>query len=540
MKEISCLNKEILKEVAKELVGKIGDRRGSDLNDTDIDQMCQEMMEEKPKPSLSLVYRHTCKYLGCRAKECLLCMTNPHKTCLGAFDDRYYVNDTISVSKCKAPIYMDVVDSSTGDAYMDPIPELTIQMCILDGKRYQEASKQYSRVLRKEEIDKIAIINSRNGGPLLKMPGTNRECTIVVPSSSGNVQSIQLPRLICTESSESLLEGKCPPFVLYAYVVPDAWGGAYDILPVASCPFVVASRRLKNKSKVDIPFKSDSIVKLRNIGRETVSKLHNLGDVLENSDILAKVSPHLSSIDTIGQFCELASIARNDIRFETAIKQKIKFRDEIWQETVDHAMQSVPIDNRVRVWCPFSTQRSQSTVGYAFECHAGEPNITFPIGVVKYFPGEDEHVACKLEHIPGEYKTMLQSLQSLWQQSWKMDGHPGWGIENLETSELISSSSSAKPYFFFKSSMIAHNVLHRNTEMWPLVPTSAFAQVDTTERVPSIGDEILEMIPELPSVLNESMRLESLLSGELELSIARQMSLDHVLKRKRRKYDMLC
>lgn len=534
MTEISILSGKTLKEVAKRLVEKIGDRRGSDLSDTVIDEICRDIIEEKPTPSLSLVYRHSCKYLGCRAKECLLCITNPHKSCLQAFNDRYYVNDTLSISKCKAPIYIDVIDSSTGDLFTEPIPDLTIQMCVLDGQRYQEASKQFNRPLRKEEINEISIINNRNGDPLLKMPGTHRECTIAVPLYSGNGHAIQLPHLICTESSEALLEGKCPPFILYSYIVPDAWRGACDILPAVSCPFIVASRRLKNKSKVEIPFKSDDVIKLQNIGRETASKLHNLVDTLKDSDILTKVPRSLYSIDTVGQFCALASIARNNIRLEATIKQNLKFREDTWLETVAHAMQSVPIDNRVRVWCPFTIQNSSSTIGYAFGCRAGEPNITLPIGVIRYFPGEEEHVACKLDDIPDVYRTRLQSLRQMWHQYWNLDGHPGWGVENLETSDFTSSSSSSsKPCFFFKSSIITGSILDRNRETCPLVPRSAFAQLDTSERAASIGNEIPGRIQELSTYVDESLRL---LSGELEMSIARQMSLDHVLKRKRRKY----
>lgn len=519
-----------LKELAKKVVHKVGNRRGCDLTDNDVDVICQEILEEHTRSTLQLVYRHSCRYLGCRAGECVLCKTNPNKMCLQDFDDRYYVNDTINMSKCKAPVYIDIVDSATGELCTQSLSGLTIEFGVLDGLEYKQALEKHGRLLRDDEIQKFRVRYNRSGGSLLKIPrGAGGECRVTVSPTSGDGHSIQFPDLICTGSSEALLQGKCRPFVVYCYAVSGAWEDMYEILPAVSSPFVVASKRLKKKCKAEIPLESDSILKLMNIGRETISKLHHLGTTLEGSRVLQRIPNNLHSIETVGQFRALATLACTNISLESTLKQKLKFTDDNWQETVDHAMRSVPVDNRIRVWCPFWLWTSASTVGYAFGCRQGEPDIKSPIGIVKYFRGDAEHIACKLEYIPETYKNMLQSFQSKWQEAWRLDGHPGWAIEQLDTHDFHSCNEQ---YFCFRSSIVTHSVLHNNAEVEPVVPKSAFAQADEIDPVPSIGDQISDMLRDFPSVLNESLRL---LSGELEMSLARQMSLEMVLKNKRQR-----
>lgn len=505
-------------EIAKKVVEKIGDRRASDLSKTDIDHICNEILDQ-PTKTLQLVYSHTCRYLGCREQNCTLCRTNPKKKCLSAFNDRYYVNDIVTESKCNAPIWIDLVDASTGKIFTEAIPGLLIRLCLLDGKGYDNATYTCKKITQ-EEIDRLKIEHNKKGGALLKISGTTVDSPefFTLRVSKGRVE---LPPLLCTESSEAILRGKCSSFILHASAMVDGWVQNYDICPAASLPFVVTSRRLRKKCKADVPFDTDSIVALKHIGRETITKFRNLRDVMQGSGMEDKIPQNLHHVETVDQVRLLASLASRDASFKDKLKQKLRFRDDVWDEMTNHAMRCIPKDGKMRVWCPSFVGKSSSNVGYLFRCQMGQPDIQSPAGIIKYSVGESDHVVCKMEFIPEGYQSLLQASKSMWEESWKNKGHPGWAIENLETSDFIASRM---PYFCFRSSLFTLAVPNKHDEDL-YVPRSAFANTGT--KVPSIPAQASSLLHDFPSILNESLRM---FSGEIESSLARQVSLDQMLR----------
>jgi hypothetical protein len=115
-----------------------------------------------------------------------------------------------------------------------------------------------------------------------------------------NGQAI-LPDLEITDSSEALLKGRRPPFRLLVWpasvasgfsgssgscadvsngnLMPAGEGGAKPlagVLYAVSDEFVVATRRVKQANKVEIPLVDDSVAKIEHVGRETVKKLADL------------------------------------------------------------------------------------------------------------------------------------------------------------------------------------------------------------------------------------------------------------------------
>lgn len=69
-----------------------------------------------------------------------------------------------------------------------------------------------------------------------------------------------------TDSSEALLQGRRPPFRLLVWA-PDGLGGFnHAVQYVVSDDFVVATRRVKQANKADIPLVNDHVSKIEHIG----------------------------------------------------------------------------------------------------------------------------------------------------------------------------------------------------------------------------------------------------------------------------------
>jgi hypothetical protein len=75
-----------------------------------------------------------------------------------------------------------------------------------------------------------------------------------------------LPDLTVTDSSEALLQGRRPPFRLLVWA-PDGLGGFdHSVQYAVSDDFVVATRRVKQANKADIPMINDHVSKIEHIG----------------------------------------------------------------------------------------------------------------------------------------------------------------------------------------------------------------------------------------------------------------------------------
>lgn len=106
-------------------------------------------------------------------------------------------------------------------------------------------------------------------------------------AGSGAVAAAVLPDLTVTDSSEALLTGRRPPFRLLARALAAdgaaagsnaaaAAAGAPSVRPAVSEEFVVATRRVKQANKAEIPLIDDPVSKIEHVGRETAKKLADL------------------------------------------------------------------------------------------------------------------------------------------------------------------------------------------------------------------------------------------------------------------------
>ena len=147
-----------------------------------------------------------------------------------------------------------------------------------------------------------------------------------------------MPDLEVTDSSEALLKGRRPPFRLLVWpasvasgVQSSSTGSSADpasllatlegrptaataagrslagVLYAVSDEFVVATRRVKQANKVEIPLVDDNVGKIEHIGRETVKKLMDLYAAAAESGTILQLDERLRKVDTgnMGLLCGL-------------------------------------------------------------------------------------------------------------------------------------------------------------------------------------------------------------------------------------------
>ena len=62
-----------------------------------------------------------CRNLGCNVVGCELCKNNPNRRCQTHFREKYVDNaNRVLLARCTAPIMVRVVDTVTGEEFIDP------------------------------------------------------------------------------------------------------------------------------------------------------------------------------------------------------------------------------------------------------------------------------------------------------------------------------------------------------------------------------------------------------------------------------------
>ena len=209
----------------------------------------------------------------------------------------------------------------------------------------------------------------------------------------------------------------------------------------------MASRRLKNQSKSNIPFVSDTLHKLKHLGDTAVGKLASLGKNIYS------VPKALASVTNVGQFKALIQLANNDQKLKAQMLSVLKLNSVKWNEVSEQALRCVQKDNRVRVWCPQDLERDGVRVGFIFGCDCGRPDLTIPIGhysiagtpatdITSTLPDARKqtiNLAYHVDHRDLRLMDFIKSVSASYRRSWKSFGHPNWSIGDLETDRFLTS-----------------------------------------------------------------------------------------------------
>lgn len=411
-----------------------------------VNQAAQDALQSLPPPDysgatpgtreLQLVFRHDCQSLGCLDPQCVLCEHNPHRRCSVNFAPKYLVNDVLR-AKCDAPIRVEVVDRATGIPIGNDMPELTLEMFVLDGHQYEQRLND-SVDDHAEDIDQCALLLNNKASPLL-VPGTGAASA---PDGKVNLQLIQgiatLPDLHISDSSEALLSGRKPPFRLIVRVA-QASRQEIKVRQAVSEGFVVATRRTRTAGKVEIPNVDDHVSKLEHMGKETVKKLQDI----RGSALACSMDVHVpdNCIQKVGEFRKLALLAEADGHLRQKLQQILKLSKEKWDEARDHAMRAVVADNRMRIWY---ADRESMEVGLLFTCRLGTVDLERPVGLLhkKAQDGAQTTMEATLmaQQTPAQ-RDQVRMLQPQAAASWWQQGHPGWAIYPVDSEQFMSNGA---------------------------------------------------------------------------------------------------
>ncbi|KIZ02180.1 hypothetical protein MNEG_5775 [Monoraphidium neglectum] len=334
-----------------------------------------------------LVFRHECNALGCRDSECALCSFNPVRVCERNFQKKYLVGDPLR-AKCNASIRLELTDAA-GSPVTHGYPDLTFELTLLDGVAFKDKGGE-GRLLGDEELRACFRLSNHKDDPLLAYKTAAGGQGAAKGASRQGAQirlengTALLPDLTVTDSSEALLQGRRPPFRLLAWC-PDGLGGFNHAVQYAvSDDFVVATRRVKQANKADIPLVDDHVSKIEHIGRETVKKLSDMRLAAQETGVEVHIDDRLARITTVGEFQNLVRVVDTDGgQLRKMIQAILKLSKEKWDEAARHAMDAVHPDFRRRVWYPPGQNMG---VGLVFHCKDGAVQLKGGISLAQTNP----------------------------------------------------------------------------------------------------------------------------------------------------------
>eukprot|EP00198_Chlamydomonas_reinhardtii_P001203 XP_001690538.1 predicted protein [Chlamydomonas reinhardtii] len=396
----------------------------------------QLSLEDK---QLQLVFRHDCLALGCLDPQCALCTHNPSRRCTVNFDRKYLVNDVLK-ARCGAGIRVELIDPNTGQPVDDKLPEITLQISVLDGNLYDQkfldSGKQYEGGTEPaEELDACTLLQNKKKSTALLVCGSGGSNDaagyVLLNMLEGKVPLVDLH---VTDSSEAILSGRKPPFRLLVRAMLPPGGPRLNIRHAVSEGFVVATRRTRTAGKADIPSVDDPVSKLEHMGKETVKKLGDLATAAEQAGVEIDIPENC--VQKVGEFKMLALRADQDGHLRQKLQHVLKLSKEKWDEARDHAMRAVVADNRMRAW--YADRRS-CELGVLFTARMGNVDLDRPVGLLqtRMEAGERKTEAILVAQLNPNQREMLRHMQPQAVAAWWAPGHTGWAIFPMDSDTFL-------------------------------------------------------------------------------------------------------
>lgn len=395
-----------------------------------VESAARDIVHTLPEPGapetssalgLSLVFRHECLALGCRDLECPICQFNPVRLCERNFGKKYLVGDVLK-AKCGASIRAEVLDG-TGQLHEEHVSGVHFEVILVDGVTFKEKGGE-TRTLSEDELKACFKTSNHKDEALLqhKAGATGNGRCVTVKFEKGQAT---LPDLQVTDSSEALLTGRRPPFRLCVFAVQNNGQFHPEVRYAVSEEFVVATRRVKQANKADIPLVDDHISKIEHIGRETVKKLTDMRAAAAEIGVEMSIPDSLANIQTVGQFQQLVYLADTDAQLRKGLQVILKLSKEKWEEASNHAIQAVVPDFRKRVWYPPGHNMG---IGLLFSCKYGAVQLRDPVALVQTQQDGRTNKVVPEDQLDPASLTILRQLKSQAVRSWWTASHPGWGV----------------------------------------------------------------------------------------------------------------
>eukprot|EP00798_Chlamydomonas_sp_ICE-L_P000077 gene77-12898_t len=215
------------------------------LSPSNANNSIREVKQPAKELNLHLTFRHECMAMGCRDEECTMCQFNPTRACGSNFCKKYLVGDSLKAA-CGAPVKVDVC-TDDGKSYQHDIPGLNFEVNLIDGVMYKDKGGKYVDLGIETLKSCIKTVNLKDEALLQLKCGVSREYRKFLISPKNG--SVLLPSLQVSESSEALLTGRKPPFLLLVCAVKNQSGGGAPvdypgIAPAISDEFVFVRSRI--------------------------------------------------------------------------------------------------------------------------------------------------------------------------------------------------------------------------------------------------------------------------------------------------------
>ncbi|GMH36359.1 hypothetical protein BSKO_04227 [Bryopsis sp. KO-2023] len=383
-----------------------------------------------------LMFIHKCLALGCMEPKCDLCEANPRRRCRTNFAKKYFKGDILK-AKCGGPIYVELVDSESERRVVARDMDVMLEMCILDGNRYDQLFSDGAAHCDAKGLELCALLTGNEGRSLLQShdrTANKADGRVVIPLQKGVAG---LPDLSVQYSSEALLSGRRPPFRLMVRILSTGTLTPSMVVPGISDGFVVASGRSRLAQKKHIPSVDDPVSRLENMGKERVKKLKDLrGTGVEVPDGVPWV------ILKVGDFRQLALEADKDGQLKQKMLHILKMSEKAWDETRDHALMAVTNDTRMRAWY----RQTGGNVGLVYSCYLGETDMDRAVALI-----QDDEMFLK-EHLAPAQRELVRDLQKEASECWWRPGHPGWTFYPFDSETFKQSPDLLTPPKEFRRS----------------------------------------------------------------------------------------
>ncbi|KAI8463825.1 MAG: hypothetical protein J3K34DRAFT_526676 [Monoraphidium minutum] len=411
---------------------------------------------------LQLQLRHSCRSTACGSLSCPLCKFNPIQPCgSSSLAARYLADDPLR-APCGAPIHVALEapgGGGGGEALQQQLGAAAVEVIVIDGERYDglmpaAASRAGGLPLPFDAILAACAVErppTAAKGPLLKAEAST--ALLALGGAGGSPRGggagadgggddgergvggaedrlvllpqggvVSLSGLRCCASSEAVLQGKGCRFRLAVRAVDAATGAPLEHVGAAvSDPFLVATRRMKQALKRDIPCTADEVGRLRHIGRATTEKLRRLAAAADAEGVALGLPPGLAHVERVGQFGALAEHVSGDPGARMRLLALLKLSSANWAEAVAHAAAAVPPDGRRRA---FTGGPGARGVTLLFEARMGALlGDEGPAAVVYADGGEALASAADPRLAP-----LLPGLKAAALAAWRAPGHPGWSV----------------------------------------------------------------------------------------------------------------
>lgn len=408
-----------------------------------------------PSRTYRVVLRHSCESSGCGVDHCILCQHNPSRACKSDrhLRDKYLENDPLR-AKCGAAVNIVVIDHM-GQSFQEGLENLRLKVDVLNGDMYDS----YNGMPLTEDQLQACIVQHEEPLLVVKRGRGTPDAVKLLPFED---ELVCLSRLQLTASSEAKFKRKAASFRLLLRVTDSTGRPRTDIPPAVTEGFVVATRRVKNDQKHDIPALGDDVSKLVCIGKATVDKLADLEKAAQSAGVSKKVNvfdipEDLHKITKVGILKRLVEWGQDRAGFDKMMSQLLKIPKDKWEEAASHARQAVTRDNMPAKWCCPGLD-----FGLVYSCCNGAVQVRQQVlGIVHLREGPGGQVE-ELDVVPINQvgHAILDQLDGLRAKAeehwghWRGDSrhpHPGWskcqkGLELLQSEAVVQVTPATSHY----------------------------------------------------------------------------------------------